>query len=155
MLINCVAYQKGRRLADLDVAEISDYLAKPGVFVWVALRDATAEELETMRQEFLLHELAIEDAAKGHQRPKIEEYGASLFVVMQLVELVGGEPKVGEIAIFAGSNPSQRTSRSMASTYSTSSLVGLVSSKRRLQLPRYSWATPKSTQIALAWPMCR
>jgi magnesium transporter len=104
MLVNCVAYQKGRRLADLDVAEISDYLAKPGVFVWVALRDATAEELETMRQEFLLHELAIEDAAHGHQRPKIEEYGASLFVVMHLVELVDGEPKVGEIAIFAGSN---------------------------------------------------
>ena len=104
MLINCVAYQRGKRLADLDVSEISDYLAKPGVFVWVALRDATAEELETMRQEFLLHELAIEDAAHGHQRPKIEEYGASLFVVMQLVELVGGEPQVGEIDIFAGSN---------------------------------------------------
>ena len=104
MLVNCVAYQKGKRLADLDIAEISDYLAKPGVFVWVALRDATAEELESMRQEFLLHELAIEDAAHGHQRPKIEEYGASLFVVMQLVELVGGAPQMGEIAIFAGSN---------------------------------------------------
>jgi magnesium transporter len=104
VLVNCVAYQKGRKLAELEVAEISDYLAKPGVFVWVALRDATPEELETMRQEFCLHELAVEDAAHGHQRPKIEEYGASLFVVLQLVELAGGEPQVGEVCVFAGTN---------------------------------------------------
>ena len=45
MLINCVAYQDGHRLADLSVEEISDYLARPGCFVWVALRDATDAEL--------------------------------------------------------------------------------------------------------------
>jgi magnesium transporter len=48
MLINCVAYENGSRLADLSVEEISDYLAKPNCFVWVALRDATAQELDQM-----------------------------------------------------------------------------------------------------------
>jgi len=52
MLINCVAYQEGRKLADIDVESISDYLVRPGCFVWVALRDATDAELTKMQQEF-------------------------------------------------------------------------------------------------------
>jgi magnesium transporter len=55
MLINCVAYQEGTRLVDLPVEEISDYLDKPDCFVWVALRDPTAQELDAMRREFDLH----------------------------------------------------------------------------------------------------
>ena len=75
MLINCVAYENGSRLADLTIGEISDYLARPDCFVWVALADATPEELDMMKEEFALHELAVEDARHGHQRPKIEDYG--------------------------------------------------------------------------------
>ncbi|HEV3009314.1 MAG TPA: CorA family divalent cation transporter, partial [Burkholderiales bacterium] len=82
MLVNCVAYEGGRKLADIQKHEISNYLARPGCFVWVALRDATAEELAEMQEEFDLHPLAVEDARLGHQRPKIEEYGNALFVVM-------------------------------------------------------------------------
>ena len=107
MLINCVVYQDGKKLADIPVAEISDYLARPGAFVWVALQDATEEELLEMQQEFGLHDLAVEDARHGHQRPKIEEYGASLFTVMQLVEPVAGnlsELNIGEVNVFTGSN---------------------------------------------------
>jgi magnesium transporter len=105
MLINCVAYQDGSKLADLRIEEISDYISRPGCFVWVALRDASPEELETMRAEFGLHELAVEDALHGHQRPKIEEYGASIFVVLQLVELAAdGGLHVGEVDVFVGSN---------------------------------------------------
>ena len=104
MLINCVAYQDGRKLADLDIEEISDYLEKPDCFVWVALRDATNAELEKMREEFALHPLAVEDAHKGHQRPKIEEYGESLFAVVQLLELQQGEITLGEVDIFVGRN---------------------------------------------------
>lgn len=104
MLINCVAYQDGRKLADLDIEEISDYLEKPDCFVWVALRDATNAELEKMREEFALHPLAVEDAHKGHQRPKIEEYGESLFAVVHLLELQQGEIKQGEVDIFVGRN---------------------------------------------------
>ena len=52
MLVNCVAYEEGRKLADIDKREISDYLKRPGCFVWVALLDATEAELEEMREEF-------------------------------------------------------------------------------------------------------
>ena len=97
MLINCVAYQNGSRLADLPVEEISDYLTKPGCFVWVALCDATPQELDQMKEEFNLHELAVEDARHGHQRPKIEEYGDSVFAVMHQLELDQGEFSVSEV----------------------------------------------------------
>jgi magnesium transporter len=104
MLINCVVYQEGRKLADIDKREISEYLARPGCFVWVALRDATDEELSQMQEEFDLHPLALEDARHGHQRPKIEEYGDMLFVVLHTVEVMGDELKTGEVDIFVGRN---------------------------------------------------
>ena len=73
MLINCVVYQEGKKLADIDVEKISDYVDRDDCFVWVALRDASDAELLTMQQEFSLHDLAVEDARHGHQRPKAEE----------------------------------------------------------------------------------
>ena len=104
MLINCVAYQDGRKLADIPVEDIDGWLLKPDCFVWVALRDATDDELRQMQEEFDLHELAVEDARHGHQRPKIEEYGDTLFVVMKLPEMRDGELDSGEVAIFVGQN---------------------------------------------------
>ena len=102
MLINCVAYQNGVRLTDLPVEEISDYLERKDGFVWVALRDTTDAELEKMQEEFGLHDLAIEDAKHGHQRPKIEEYGDTLFVAMHLIDAT--EMVVGEVNVFVGRN---------------------------------------------------
>jgi magnesium transporter len=104
MLINCVAYENGSRLTELSVEEISDYLERPECFVWVALRDATPEELDKMQEEFKLHELAVEDARHGHQRPKVEEYGDSIFAVMHLVEPDKGEYNLGEVDVFVGPN---------------------------------------------------
>ena len=104
MLVNCVAYEEGRKLADIEQGQISDYLARPGCFVWVALRDASDAELEEMREEFDLHPLAVEDARHGHQRPKIEEYGDSLFVVMNTIEVEGDDLRAGEVHVFAGPN---------------------------------------------------
>ena len=104
MLINCVAYQEGRKLADIPVEAISDHLERPGTFVWVALLDATDAELATMQQEFGLHDLAVEDARHGHQRPKIEEYGNTVFAVMHLFDLKQGELRLGEVAVFVGPN---------------------------------------------------
>jgi magnesium transporter len=107
MLINCVVYENGAKLADIAVAEISDYMARPGCFVWVALADASHEELADMQHEFGLHELAVEDARHGHQRPKIEEYGDSLFAVLHLLEPAAdgsGEIGVGEFDVFVGPN---------------------------------------------------
>lgn len=104
MLINCSAYQEGKKIADMPVPDISDYLAMPGTFVWVALRDPSAEELKVMQEEFGLHELAVEDALRGNQRPKVEEYGDTLFVVVKTVEPAGDEYQVGEVDIFVGPN---------------------------------------------------
>jgi magnesium transporter len=105
MLINCVAYQEGKKLADIDVADISLYVSRPDCFVWVALRDATDTELATLQQEFGLHDLAVEDSRHGHQRPKVEEYGDTLFVVMHSVELDAiDQLHVGEVSVFVGRN---------------------------------------------------
>ena len=104
MLINCVAYQEGRKLRDVDVEEIRDYVQRPDCFVWVALKDAEAAELDQMQAEFGLHPLAVEDAHSGHQRPKLEEYGESLFAVVHTLDLADGEVMVGEVDIFVGAN---------------------------------------------------
>jgi magnesium transporter len=105
MLINCVAYQDGKKLADVAVDDISDYIAKPDCFVWVALKDPEPDELQKMKEEFGLHELAIEDVQHGHQHPKIEEYGESLFAVLHTIE-TGDDDEllIGEVDIFVGSN---------------------------------------------------
>ncbi len=100
MLINCIVYENGQRVAQLAPEDISDYLGRPGSFVWVALKDATATELAAMQHEFGLHPLAVEDASHGHQRPKLEEYADTLFCVIQLLEREGNEIRVGEVAIF-------------------------------------------------------
>ena len=79
MLINCVAYPDGKRIGEIDPHEIHEYVGRRDCFVWVALRDATEAELAEMQEEFDLHPLAVEDANHGHQRPKVEEYGNSIF----------------------------------------------------------------------------
>ena len=104
MLVNCVAYENGHKLAEIDGSEIRRYLARPDCFVWVALRDASDAELAEMQERFDLHELAVEDARHGHQRPKIEEYGGSLFLVLHTIEVAGEELRVGEVDIFVGRN---------------------------------------------------
>ena len=116
MLVNCAVYEEGRKLADIEIDQIGEYLSRPGAFVWVALHDATPDELAQVQHVFGMHALAIEDAGKGHQRPKVEEYGDSLFVVMHLLEAGGeahepkpGKPKktrlqLGELDVFVGSN---------------------------------------------------
>jgi magnesium transporter len=104
MLISCAAYQDGKKLDDIEIDRISDYLQRPNCFVWVALQDPAAAELNDMERVFGLHPLAVEDAQAGHERPKIEEYGDSLFAVLHIVEPNQGEFHVGELAIFAGHN---------------------------------------------------
>jgi magnesium transporter len=105
VLVNCVVYQDGRKLADIPKEAISEYVRSPECFVWVALHDASDAELAEMQGEFGLHELAVEDARHGHQRPKIEEYGDSIFAVLHTAEMAeGGELVVGEVDVFVGPN---------------------------------------------------
>jgi len=103
MLVNCAAYQEGRKLSDIPVEDIKKYVSRPECFVWVALKDPGPGELAAMQKEFDLHELAVEDARHGHQRPKIEEYGDSLFAVLHNIQFAD-ELKVGEVDIFVGRN---------------------------------------------------
>lgn len=116
MLINCVVYRNGTKLADIPASAISEHLASPDNFVWVALKDATPGELAQMQREFHLHDLAVEDARNGHQRPKIEQYGDCLFMSMHLIEPLGADANadagadpdealtIGEVMVFAGRN---------------------------------------------------
>jgi magnesium transporter len=105
MLVNCFAYQDGKRIADqFDPTEISRYINRPECFVWVALKDPEPGEFALLEAQFGLHELAIEDASVGHQRPKVEEYGDSVFAVLHMIEIVNDELLVGEVDIFAGPN---------------------------------------------------
>jgi magnesium transporter len=103
MLINCAAYQDGKKLGDIAPEDISKYVSRPECFVWVAMKDPGPGELASMQHEFDLHELAVEDARHGHQRPKFDEYGDSLFAVLHNIEF-GDELKVGEIDLFVGRN---------------------------------------------------
>lgn len=107
MLINCAAYQAGKKLADLATAspeDLADYLHREDCFVWIALREPSAAELEPYQHLFGLHALAVEDATHGHQRPKVEEYGESLFAVMHLLDWVDDDLSLGEVAVFCGRN---------------------------------------------------
>ena len=107
MIVNCVAYQQGRKIADIPVEDISEYVSRPDCFVWVALYEPTDAEIDLMTEEFGLHELAVADARSTHQRPKLEEYGDTLFAVLRTIER-GPPPDQqlieGQVAIFVGKN---------------------------------------------------
>jgi magnesium transporter len=97
-------YQGGqRRPGELKLGEAFDACQKDGAFVWLGLYEPAEEEFESMRREFDLHELAVEDAVKGHQRPKIELYDDTLLVVLKPVRYIDTEELIetGEIIIFA------------------------------------------------------
>ena len=104
MVRNLAAYSvDGIRQADISLEEISDALAsKDTGFVWVGLYKPDEPLLLKMQEEFSLHPLAVEDALKAHQRPKIELYGESLFLVLQTAQVVKGHIEFGETHVFIG-----------------------------------------------------
>ena len=100
MLVNYAAYQKGQSTGAITIEQISDLLQEPDTFVWLALADPTPEELARIQEEFSLHDLAVEDARSAHQRPKLEDYGDSLFLALHTAELFEGEVHFGETHLF-------------------------------------------------------
>ncbi len=105
MLVNVSAYEGGKRVdGELTIDEISDVLARPHTFVWVGLYEPDETLLSKMKEEFGLHELAVEDARNAHQRPKIETYGNSLFIVLKTANLKDKQVAYGETHLFVGSN---------------------------------------------------
>jgi magnesium transporter len=100
-VINCVAYEAGKRRAEVELAEACPG-GDDGSFVWVGLHAPDKDLLRTVQQRFNLHDLAIEDALTAHQRPKLEVYGDSIFVALRTAQLVEGKIQFGETHIFAG-----------------------------------------------------
>lgn len=101
-VVNCAAYDAKAGRRDISVDEISDVLARPEGFVWLGLHEPDEPLLMALREEFGLHELAIEDAHHAHQRPKIEQYGDSLFLAVHTVQRVNARVVFGETHVFLG-----------------------------------------------------
>jgi len=102
-VINCAVYDREGHRRDITLDAISDVLAvDDGSFVWVGLYEPEDALLEKLQEEFGLHDLAIEDAQKAHQRPKIEAYGSSFFIVAHTAQAVEGHILFGETHIFLG-----------------------------------------------------
>ena len=102
MVVGCAAYEGGRKIADLDIANLDAFEVGKGRFVWIGLHEPSEELLQIVQKRFGLHELAIEDAHAAHQRPKLEIYAESLFMVLQTAQRVGHSTQFGETHVFAG-----------------------------------------------------
>ncbi|MFI6014447.1 magnesium and cobalt transport protein CorA [Streptomyces sp. NPDC051243] len=106
MIVDCGIYRDGRRTEGPE--DFSDALdlcrLRDDAFVWIGLYEPTEKEFDKVTEEFGLHPLAVEDALKAHQRPKLEVYDDSLFMVLKPV---GYEPRSdivssGEVMVFIG-----------------------------------------------------
>ena len=105
-VIDCAAYVNGRRIADLGIDQIEESLSRTGQFVWLGLYEPDKAVLRQVQQQFHLHDLAIEDAYNAHQRPKLELYEDSLFVVLRTAQMQRSPRDIefGETHVFVGSN---------------------------------------------------
>jgi len=104
MIVKCSAYHHGVSIGDIDIDQIGDIVRQPDHFIWLGLHEPSSELLTKIKNVFGLHELAVEDALSAHQRPKIEEYGESLFIVLRTAMLGPEDIEFGETHIFAGSH---------------------------------------------------
>jgi len=105
VIVDCAVYTHGkRREGRLPVEEALEAADDPDSFVWIGLYEPTPEEFDAVRDELGLHELAVEDAVRAHQRPKLELYDEDLFVVLKTARYVDVEERVefAEIQLFIG-----------------------------------------------------
>src|SRR5262249_26278204 len=102
MIVNCASYKEGRKVGDIPIESIAEVLAESDQFVWIGLQEPSDELLRQVQQRFALHDLAVEDAHNAHQRPKLEEYGDGLFVVLRTVREADGGLEFGETHLFVG-----------------------------------------------------
>ncbi|WP_207514607.1 magnesium/cobalt transporter CorA [Longitalea luteola] len=104
-IVNCAAYAGGHRVADVELNGIREILKDNNKFVWIGLYEPSEELLSRVQDEFGLHDLAVEDAHRAHQRPKIELYGDSLFIVLRTVQMARDcNIQFGETHFFVGTN---------------------------------------------------
>ena len=105
MIVDCAIYEEGkRRDGHVDSEHAYDERHQPGKFVWIGLYEPTEEEFASLRREFKLHPLAVEDAIHAHQRPKLEVYEGMLFIVLKTARYVDPTEviELGELLVFLG-----------------------------------------------------
>ena len=106
MIVDCALYESGaRREGELVLADaLETARSSPGAFVWIGLHQPTEDEFAAVSKELELHPLAVEDAIHAHQRPKLENYGQTLFCVLKPADYVDSEEvvRIGELMMFLG-----------------------------------------------------
>ena len=103
MIVDCAVYREGRRAqGEIPLEQTFEESRSDGAFAWIGLHEPTPEEFDAVSREFALHELAVEDAINAHQRPKLEVYGDSIFVVLKTVRYTEDTIEFGEILVFIG-----------------------------------------------------
>ena len=95
-LVASSVYAAGRRVTAIPVSEAKLWLGKPGHVVWIGLLEPGEDLLHRVQTQFGLHDLAIQDASRAHQRPKLERYGDALFVVARTAQMSGGRIVFGQ-----------------------------------------------------------
>jgi magnesium transporter len=105
-VVNCAIYRDGRRQSNIGLNEVSDSLKQKDQFIWIGLHEPSFELLSQVQKEFSLHELAIEDALTAHQRPKLELYGDTMFIVLRTAQMNREKHRIdfGESHFFLGHN---------------------------------------------------
>lgn len=101
-VIAATVYARGRRVKSIPVEEAGRWSAEPGHFVWLGLLEPSVELLGRVQRQFDLHDLAIEDAARPHQSPKVELYGDDAFIVARTAQMEGDRIAFGETHFFVG-----------------------------------------------------
>ncbi len=97
-------YAQGRHVTDIPVDEASQWIKRPDHVVWIGLFEPSDELLKRVGAQLNLHPLALEDAGKAHQHPKVEQYGESLFIVVRTAQMAEKKIAFGETHLFAGAN---------------------------------------------------
>ncbi len=102
MVMACAGYENGHRVADLNINQSGTFAKGPGRFVWIGLYEPSEDLLKIVQQQFGLHDLAVEDALRAHQRPKIEVFDETLFMVLRTAQIIEEKIEFGETYIFVG-----------------------------------------------------
>ena len=112
MVVGCAAYEDGRRVADFSIDDVPKFRRGKGRFIWIGLHEPSEELLRKVQSLFGLHDLAIEDAHNAHQRPKLEVYGSSLFLVrdgrISRIPADIGIKSVERVEVLSGLEPGDR-----------------------------------------------